>query len=207
MKAESRRQKAEISRRDFSKKILMAAPTIFIPRLIHAQSSLTADGLAAFKRKPAAGGGGGGDTPWVTAYTVGTTIQVSIPIGSEFHVGASSITVTKLGAYKLSGNTGTRVVEIRNLVSCTIIASATVDLSTVSAGQFASASITPITLSASTTYFIYVEQPGGQDAGNSNSTATTTSAASILAASFVSGSCQTTGGAGAMYAGANFWYH
>jgi len=197
------------NRRTFIKRGALFVPAIFVPRLIHAQSILTADGLAAFKKKSATGGGGGGggDTSWVTAYTVGTTIQVSIPIGSEFHVGTSSITVTELGAYKLSGNTGTRVVEIRNLTSCSIIASATVDLSTVSAGQFASASITPVTLSASTTYFLHVEQPGSQDAGNSNSTATTTSAASILAASFVSGSCQTTGGAGAMYAGANFWYH
>lgn len=46
-------------RREFIKRGALFVPTIFIPRLIRAQSTLTAEGLAAYIA-PASGGGGGG---------------------------------------------------------------------------------------------------------------------------------------------------
>jgi hypothetical protein len=48
-----------MKRREFIKRGALFVPTVFIPRLIRAQSVLTADGLAAFAPAPVAGGGGG----------------------------------------------------------------------------------------------------------------------------------------------------
>jgi len=50
-------------RREFIKRGALFMPTIFIPRLIRAQSILTADGLAAYI-PPATSGGGGGGAAW-----------------------------------------------------------------------------------------------------------------------------------------------
>ena len=50
-----------MKRRDFIKRGALFVPTIFIPRLIRAQSILTAPGLASFGTNAATGGGGGGD--------------------------------------------------------------------------------------------------------------------------------------------------
>jgi hypothetical protein len=65
-----------MNRRNFIKRgallvpAAMAVPTIFIPRLIRAQSITEAGGLAAFTPAPASGGGGGGSTSY--ANTGGT---------------------------------------------------------------------------------------------------------------------------------------
>jgi hypothetical protein len=47
------------SRRNFIKRGALCLPTIFIPRLIRAQTILTANGLASFGTSAPAGGGGG----------------------------------------------------------------------------------------------------------------------------------------------------
>jgi hypothetical protein len=62
-----------MKRRDFIKRGALFVPSIFIPRLIRAQSFLTADGLAAFGTNAPAGGGGGGGS-WAH---VASTIQAS----------------------------------------------------------------------------------------------------------------------------------
>ena len=49
-----------MKRRDFIKRGALFVPTIFIPRLIRAQSILTAPGLASFGSNATTGGGGGG---------------------------------------------------------------------------------------------------------------------------------------------------
>jgi hypothetical protein len=66
-----------LDRRQFIKRGALFLPAIFIPRLIRAQTILTANGLATFgTTAPAAGGGGGGSTSY--ANTGGTGNRTTI---------------------------------------------------------------------------------------------------------------------------------
>jgi hypothetical protein len=72
------------SRRSFIRRSALFMPAIFIPRLIHAQSVLTADGLATYGTNALAGGGGGGGSGYtlidhiVAAGSTGTTTTGNI---------------------------------------------------------------------------------------------------------------------------------
>lgn len=108
-------------------------------------------------------GGGATGSPFITAYTtVGTRNDFDGCVGFKFTVGGSNITITDLGRWKISGNTGTHTVKI-TATDGTVIVSASVDLTTGSAGGFVYASCTPTVLNASTTYCCLSAEANGGD--------------------------------------------
>ena len=155
---------------------------IFVPKLIRAQSILTAPGLASFKKKSSGGGGGGGgDTPFISSVSGGTSRNDFTGIvGFEFTVGGTGITVTSLGRYVTGTSSNAHTVYIL-LSSGSIVASASVPTSGVSSGTFSWISITPVSLSAATQYACVSKEVNGDGDHwlNDNCTISTTSAATV----------------------------
>jgi hypothetical protein len=108
-------------------------------------------------RGASAGGGGGGATTntWITAVSGGGGINApSGEKGLKFTVG-SNITVTELGFYNTAGTYASFTVRIRSS-TCVQLASAVVAQGT--AGTFTWTALgTPLSLTASTVYYITVE--------------------------------------------------
>lgn len=94
-------------------------------------------------------------TAFVTSFTPGTLRNdFSGCVGYSFTVGGAGLTVNFLGRWKVAGNSQTHTVRIMSAINTTI-ASASVDMSTGSAGTFVYTAITPLSLSASTKYWIF----------------------------------------------------
>lgn len=107
-------------------------------------------------------------TPYITSFTGdGVTLRNDFDgcVGGFFTVGASSITISQLGRWKISGNSQTHTVSIK-ANDGTLIASAIVDMSTGSTGTFVYTSISDTVLSASTTYNILCSEVNGGDQWN-----------------------------------------
>ncbi len=143
----------------------------------------------------------------------------SYTIGNEFTVGASPITINALGVWD-SLNDGLRVnhsVGIWTTTSTTAVATATVQSGTASvlSGGYRYAPISPVTLSANTTYRIGVLFPGGTsitvDAFNESNTYPVTAGPGLSLGAdsrYAGGSTLTRpdtvgGGAGGRWAGGN----
>lgn len=121
-----------------------------------------------------------GDPPWVTAFTPGTSRNdFAGCVGFFFNVAGSSITVTELGRWKYSGNTGTHSVRIVNGAGSTVI-SANVDLTTGSVGTFVWASCTPTVLTASSGYYCMSQEVNAGDTWSHYVTGMTTAAYATL---------------------------
>ncbi len=73
-----------MKRRDFIKRGALFVPAIFVPRLIRAQSILTAEGLAAFGTNAPTGGGGGAPCTASYANTGGTGNRTNAGDNSVF---------------------------------------------------------------------------------------------------------------------------
>lgn len=82
-------------------------------------------------------------------------------VGYKFTVGASDIIVDQLGRRKVAGNSQTHTIRIMD--ASTSIVSASVDMSTGSAGSYVYTSITPTTLLANTVYYIFSSETSGGD--------------------------------------------
>lgn len=118
---------------------------------------------------PASGGVG---IPFITAVTiVGTRNNFDGGVGFRFTVGASAMIVTDLGRQRFSGNANSHTVQIWRNSDLVLMASASVDMSTGTVGEFNYTAITPVTLAAGVTYNVAsVEVNGGDTWGDDNMT-------------------------------------
>lgn len=132
--------------------------------------------------------GGAVGMPFITGYSSLGSLRndFSSGVGFQFTVGASNITVTHLGRWVISGNAATHDVTLYDgvTVATDAIGSVTVD----TAGQPVDAFVyeplgSPITLTASGTYYLLsLELNGGDQWYNYSGTYPTTTADAMLAA-------------------------
>jgi hypothetical protein len=102
-------------------------------------------------------------TPFITAYNdVGPNLRSDIggQLGFKFTVGGSSIVISELGRWKISGNSLSHTVYILDNAG-SVVVSATV--SGGSAGGFVYTTIADTTLSASTVYYCMSSETNGGD--------------------------------------------
>ncbi len=198
-----------MNRRTFIKRGTLFVPTIFIPRLIRAQTILTADGLAAFKKKSAGGGGGGGgNSPFITSVSGGTTSAGANFDGGFKFLANAAITVTDLGRIVISGNSATHTVYLKNETCSSILASVSVNLSGQSAGSFVYSSITPVTLTSGVVYQVQSsEASGGDTYYNDNVSISTTSDGTITFSTYHDTACHVNTSGVKSYGVPNFKYH
>jgi len=129
------------------------------------------------------------NTGWVTGTTAGTVRNdYSGFVGMKFTTGASSVTVSQLGRWVVSGNTGSHTVKL-TLASTGVDVSGgsvTVNTSGQTAGQYAYVNLSsPITLPASTAYYLSTNETVGGDSWlDSNTTLSTSGVASCNNAEF-----------------------
>jgi hypothetical protein len=194
--------------RIFSCLLLLA---LFIPQHVNSQSDVadTPEGIAAFKKVVSGGGGGGSDTPLVTSQDTASTLRndTTGEVGFQFTVVGSNITVTSLGRWVVSGNSGTHLLVLRSGDCSTLIASVTVNTSGATPGQYLYGSITPVTLTAGTSYRLMSTELNTGDQWYSNGPFTTTSAANTESAAYnVTGTCGNAA-ANESYGPMNLKYH
>jgi hypothetical protein len=118
-------------------------------------ATVSAGTLIARRGSPAGGGGAYTTNTWITSVSGG--LGASAPSGEKglkFTV-ASGIVVTELGFYNTASTYASFTVRIRNS-SCVQLASAVVANGTTGTFTFAALG-TPLTLNASTVYYITVE--------------------------------------------------
>lgn len=134
----------------------------------------------------ARGGAAAMGEPFLQSFTPGSTrSDFSGYVGYSFIVGGTDITVNALGRWKLSGNTGSRTVKITNL-SGTEIASASVDMAAATVGDWAAATITPVTLTAGGSYAIQSLEVSGGNTWYNVSTITVAGIAGTIRARYAS---------------------
>jgi hypothetical protein len=129
-------------------------------------------------------------SPAVTSTTVSGSARNNFSgrLGFQFTVGGDDIDVSSLGRWVTAGNTGTHTVDILSSDGSTVVATASVDTNGASSGQYEYQSITPVTLTASTTYFIVsTESNGGDQWQDFPNTVTPDSAITIPDAAYGSG--------------------
>jgi len=151
------------------------------------------------------------ETAWVTSYTPGTPrSDFTGKVGCKFTVGGSGITLTQLGRQKIAGNSLTHVLRIKTGDDTTELGTATVDMSTGSAGDFVYAVLvgSPVALSPSTAYIITSEELNGafDEFHNNDGSQTVTGVATVTQSGFDNGGGFTENGAGKMYGPINFKY-
>lgn len=145
------------------------------------QQQIAADGPAA---------SGAASAAFVTGITAGSANNnVAYAVGMYITVGGAGISVVSLGRWKISGNSLTHVMHVRDS-SGTDLGSGTVDLSTGSNASFVYVTLgTPIALSASTSYYIFSDEANGGDQWYwSDTTCTHTAVATVPTAAYYSGS-------------------
>jgi unsaturated rhamnogalacturonyl hydrolase len=137
-----------------------------------------------------AASGSNNGTPFITGETLGILYNnTSNQNGFEFTVGASPITVTSLGRWVVSGNTGTHTVYLKTVSDGATLGTALVNTSGATAGAFMYAALgTPVALAANTSYYVLSQEIVGGDRWYGSSTAlTTTSVATINNAEYFDG--------------------
>jgi hypothetical protein len=136
------------------------------------------------------GGGGGSSTTWLTVSswsggTPGGTLtrnDVDLWVGAEFTVGGAGISVTDLCRVRATANASSHNVKIVRVSDNTTVAGPTsVNVSSGTVGDFVCNSITPVALSASTTYVISSLEVNGGDGwyNDLNTTLSATAAATL----------------------------
>jgi hypothetical protein len=145
--------------------------------------------LGSTHNRPATGGGGGGgDTPFISSGH-GSTLRDNFTgkIGFEFKPTAN-ITVTHLGLLKVSGNSHTHVVRLYS--GSTVLASATIDLSTGSAGDYIWQTVSSVSLLSGAQYGIVADYTsgGGDQWYNDDANITSTADGNVTNSAFTSGS-------------------
>lgn len=157
-------------------------------------------------------GGGGPSIPFITAATMGSNrSNFSGNLGFRFTVGAANMTVTDLGRWRFTGNTGTHLVEIwTNDASAVLVASVSVDMSSGTIGEWKYASISPVVLTAGLTYNVVAEEANGGDVWSDDNITgiATESDGTITHSVFESGGGYQNNNAGLRsYVPPNFQYH
>lgn len=135
----------------------------------------------------------------------------NLPLGMQFTVGSTSITVSQLGRYFISGNTGTHTLQIVKASDKSVVATVNIDMSQGSADSlgFKYANLSsPVTLAANTAYYMTSgETSGGDQWYDYDSTLTTTNAAAVNNAEYYDTvNWQTAGGTNNCYIPLNFIY-
>jgi len=152
-------------------------------------------------------GGGGVDTEFITSVNAGTKSAIDGFFGMKITVGGSAITVTEVGIY---GNAthyhGTFDVYVRSLTG-TDLGHATVTWGT--AAQFYYATLSsPITLNASTSYYIMTDDLNSDDVYiSANTTVTPTAVATVDDAAFGQPPADEGTGSNHSYGPLSFKYH
>jgi len=150
-------------------------------------------------------------TPWITSYTGGTfissgTLVCANGMGTRFTVGATGITVYSLGRWRSSGNALSHTVKLVTTAGTDISGgSVSIDMSSGTVGAFKYVDLaSPVSLSASTSYFIVSsEAEADDDYWDQNGSYTVTSAAAISNA--VASCASLSGGAYVLYNATNGW--
>ena len=107
--------------------------------------------------------GGGVGNPFILTQTLGTPLSnFDGALGFIFMVGGSNITVTHLGRWKIAGNSATHTVSIFDNGNVLVV-SASVDMTTGSAGTYVYTSITPTVLTSGLSYKILSCEVNGGD--------------------------------------------
>ncbi len=85
-------------------------------------------------------------------------------LGSRVTVQATPLVCSQIGLFKLEDSNNTHVLQIRASNGSTVLATVTVDFTDKSCGAYVYGTLTtPITLSASTNYFIVAQYTSGGD--------------------------------------------
>jgi hypothetical protein len=150
-------------------------------------------------------------TKFITSTSLGTIRNnYSGWVGMSITVGASSLTVTSLGRMFAAGNSGTHTVKIVYAATGNDIpgASVSVSMSGGTPGQFVYANLPGgITLSANTSYYILTQETaGGDEWYDWDTTAQTTSVASLVAAEYGLPYSSISGSSGHLYGPVDFQY-
>ena len=141
-------------------------------------------------------GNAGTSTPFVTSYVQGTLRNdFNGWLGMKLTVGPSPIVVSALGRIFIAGNGGTHAVKLVNASNGADVPGGGVSIAMAggTAGQFTYASLAnAITLPANTAYYLVsLETPGSDRWATSNTTVTTTAAATCNGALLSNGSSWT----------------
>ena len=145
----------------------VATDTDATPAANRWKTDFTYDGRGRLRvKKDYTWGSGGTSTPLVSSTSQGTLRQDwNGWVGFQFVVGSSPLTVTELGRWVVSGNSGNHEVKLF-YSDGTPIPNAAVTVSTAGkpAGQFAYATLaSPVTLTAGTTYAVMSREYSGGD--------------------------------------------
>lgn len=102
--------------------------------------------------------------PLISAFSLSSSINnYGEGLGCHIVVGAADVVATDLGRYIQAGNTQVHTIQIRASDGVTVLASATLDASAKTPGAFGYTAITPITLTAGSSYFIICSETNGGD--------------------------------------------
>jgi hypothetical protein len=153
-------------------------------------AKLTGGKVTGGKFTGAAGGGGGSSTTWLTVTswaggTPGGTLtrnDADLWLGAEFTVGGAGISVTDLCRVRATGNASSHNVKIVRVSDNTTVAGPTsVNVSSGTVGDFVCVSISPVALSASTTYVVASLEVNAGDGwyNDLNTTLSATAAATL----------------------------
>ena len=148
-----------------------------VPRLLLAQSAFQNGSMQNGQIGVAAsGGGGGGDTAFVTsvAHLDGSISGLNWEIGMGV-TPPSTITITAIGRYCYSGDSGTHTLNIRS-TGCTILGTVSINMSGATPGTWVYATLgTPVVVTGGTKVFINsVETSASGDHWGYNATTITT---------------------------------
>ena len=108
------------------------------------------------------------NSPWITAQAIGTARNnATLEVGIAFTVGGSNLTVKELGRWVLSGNSSTHVLNLCSGTvggTRTVLGTVTVNTSGAGAGAYLYGTLSSsVTLTASTTYFLFSAETNGGD--------------------------------------------
>lgn len=162
-----------LRRRKFIKQGALFVPALFLPRLMDATPTVRRPGIAGTYNHsmPASGGGGGGPAAFIVSGHGTSRNNFTGVVGCKFTASAN-MTVTALGRLVLSGNTHTHVVFLCT-AGGTIITSQTIPTSGITADTYNFVSITPVSLSSGTSYYLVSHEDSGLDSWYDQAAVTT----------------------------------
>lgn len=157
--------------------------------------------------------GGGASNPFVTGQTlVWPRNDFTASLGFKFTVGAANVTVTDLGRWVISGNSGMHLLSLCSGTdggAPTTLGSVTVNASGATIAAYLYGSITPVTLTAGVSYYIFSDEVNGQDFWyDNNGTLTGSADGTVVGSRYVfGGSIQAASSGSVGYVPPNFKYH
>jgi hypothetical protein len=153
------------------------------------------------------------DTTFVTSQTPGPLRNdFTGYVGMKIDVSTSPISVTEIGRFVTSGNSGTHTVKFVRASDGTDITGGSVSITTIgaTAGKFAYAKLsTPVTLAANTSYYLVTQETASGDQWHDVATTVTTTSAGVVTSAawgYGNGYWYVYGGAGQCYGPVDFKY-